>query len=196
MVFRYLFCRCIIRLSTPSRLNAEMTLFHACVCPRHNTQGITFRDYSELALPRHADPYFDKFGGYNAFWALLHCYRPKIYDNLSGPQAITSNQLEYGYVDLARIKEHDKDAVWRMLKDYQFEVTEHLVNRGIDLPPDHAADFAKEKAERQSVEEKTFFEFSPSEEWITNMRNSPMYKELKEIIEGNWDGIPHWIIED
>lgn len=72
--FRYLFCRCVLRLFTPSRLVEEMTFLRACVCPRHNKQGITFRDCSELALPYQSEPYFNQFGGYNAFWALLHRY--------------------------------------------------------------------------------------------------------------------------
>ncbi|KAF2799210.1 hypothetical protein K505DRAFT_356799 [Melanomma pulvis-pyrius CBS 109.77] len=194
IVFRYLFCRCIIRLSTPSRLIPEMTLFRCSVCPRHNTQSIIFRDYSELALPSHDDPYFDKFGGYNSFWALLHRDLPNIFGHLCGPQAITSNQLDHGYMDLARIEKKDEDAVRRMLKDYQFEVTEHLVNLGVDLPPDRTAKFAEEKAERQSV--KQIWGELVSDQMRTEMRDSPMFKELKEIDEGNWHGIPHWIIED
>lgn len=91
IVHRYRFCRCVLRLSTPSRLIEEMTLLAAWLCPRHNTQGTTFRDYSELALPCIDDPYFDQFGGYNAFWALLHQYLPKLYDHLGGPISMTDN---------------------------------------------------------------------------------------------------------
>ncbi|EKG18465.1 hypothetical protein MPH_04267 [Macrophomina phaseolina MS6] len=200
IVHRYLFCRCVLRLSTPSRLFEEMTVLTAWMCPRHNTQGVTFRDYSELALPCLSDPYFDQFGGYNAFWALLHHYLPKLYHHLGGPKSITGNQLEYGYVDLGRMEEHDKDAVRRIARDYWFEVAEAMVNQGVDLPPDVAADFTKEKTRRRQEVEKTDFDFSLDEMAKGRMRDefeeSSMGRELKEIIIGNWNGVPHWTIED
>jgi hypothetical protein len=48
-------------------------------------------------------------------------------------------------VDLGRIEEHDKDAVRRIAEDYWFEVVETMVDQGVDIPPDIAADFTKEK---------------------------------------------------
>jgi hypothetical protein len=200
IVHRYLFCRCVLRLSTPSRLVEEMTVLGAWVCPRHNTQGVAFKDYSELALPCLSDPYFDQFGGYNAFWALLHHYLPKLYHHLGGPESITGNQLEYGYVDLVKLEEHDKDAVRRIARDYWFEVAEATVNQGVDLPADVVADFTKEKTRRKQEVEKTNFDFRLDEMAKGRMRDkfeeSPMGRELKEIGMGNWNGDPHWTIED
>jgi hypothetical protein len=200
IVHRYLFCRCVLRLSTPSRLVEEMTLHLAWVCPRHNTQGITFRDHSELALPCPKDPYFDQFGGYNAFWALLHHYLPKLFDHLGGPKSIVGNQLEYGYVDLFRMEEHDKDAVRRIASDYWFEVIKAMVNQGVDLPLDVAAEFTEEQTRRRQEAQKTDFNFSFDETAKARMRDefeeSPMGRELKEIRMGNWNGVPHWTIED
>lgn len=201
IVFRYIFCRCVLFLSTPSHLVKEMTLLGAIDCPRHNAEGITFRDYSELALPCHEDPYFDQFGGYNAFWALLHCYFPRIYDLLGGSKSVTDKQLDYGYVDLSHMKEIDQDAVRRIVQDYSFEVTEALVQSGMDLPPDKASDFAKEKTRRrEEVKGKRHLEFDIDEgvriAFTNGIKESFMGKELKKIKNGNWDGVPHWTIKD
>jgi hypothetical protein len=200
IVHRYSLCRCVVRLSTPSRLVEEMTLLVDWVCPRHNTQGIAFRDYSELALPCVDDPYFDQFGGYNAFWALLHRCLPKLYEHLGGSISITSHKLAYGYVDLGRIEEQNKDSVRRIAEDYWFEVVEVMIDQGVDIPPNIAAEFVKEKARRRPETEKKNFDFCHDELTINRMRaefkESPMGAELMEIKTGNWNGTPHWVIED
>jgi hypothetical protein len=178
----------------------KMTLLAAWLCPRHNTQGTTFRDYSELALPCIDDPYFNQFGGYNAFWALLHQYLPKLYDHLGGPISMTDNQLAYGYVDLGRMEEQDKGAVRRIAEDYWFEVVEAIVDQGMDISPDIAADFSKEKTRREPETKKKDFGSGLDEMAIRRMRDefaeSSMGIELKEIKMGNWNGVPHWLIED
>jgi hypothetical protein len=200
IVHRYLFCRCVLRLSTPPHLVEEMTLFTTNVCPRHNTQGITFRDYSELALPGPKDPYFARFGGYNAFWAFLHLAQPEIYRRLGGPTSVTGNQLDYGHVDLDRMQEQDQGALQRMDRDYWFEMTETMVNEGEDLPADVAAKFTEEQTRRGQEAGRTDNDFSLGEEAKATMRDalgeSAMGRELKDILAGNWNGIPHWTIED
>lgn len=200
IVHRYSFCRCVLRLSTPSRLVEEMTLLVTQECPRHNTQGIAFRDYSELALPCEDDPYFDQFGGYNAFWAMLHCYLPKLYDDLVGPMSMTGNQLAYGYVDLGQLERQEKGAVRRIAEDYWFEVIETIIDQGVDLPPDVTADFTREKTRRRPETKKKGFHSRLDELAIGRMRdefqNSPMGVQLKELKMGNWNGVPHWLIED
>ena len=199
VVFRYIYCRCVIRLSTPSLLLEEMTFLRASTCPRHNTQGTSFRDYSELALPRHLDPYFGRFGGYNAFWALLHCHAPWLYHDLSGPSAITTNELEYGYVDLAQIKKSNKDGLNHFVKLYWSEVAEALGIRETE-PPTHAAESDHAKHRGRAAEETTRIDPTLREE-IDNplrqqFRQSPVGRELRKIDEGNWDGTPHWRIKD
>ncbi|CAN9243604.1 unnamed protein product [Alternaria alternata] len=163
-------------------------------------EGTTFRDYSELALPCVDDPYFNQFGGYNAFWALLHQYLPKLYDHLGGPISMTDNQLAYGYVDLGRMEEQDKGAVRRIAEDYWFEVVEAIVDQGMDISPDIAADFSKEKTRREPETKKKDFGSGLDEMAIRRMRDefaeSSMGIELKEIKMGNWNGVPHWLIED
>jgi hypothetical protein len=177
-----------------------MTLYLDWVCPRHNTQGITFRDYSEIALPCPKDPYFDQFGGYNAFWALLHRYQPELFDHLGGPKSIVGNQVEYGYVDLARMEEHDRDAVRRIVKAYWFEVAETMGSQGVDLPLDVPADFTEKQTRRRQEAQKTDSNSSFVEMARARMRDafeeSPIGRELKEIRMGNWNGVPHWTIED
>jgi hypothetical protein len=178
------------------------------MCPRHNTQGHSFQDYSELALPCLKDPYFNRFGGYNAFWALLHRYLPTLYHDIGGPKAITSNELEYGYVDLNRKEEKDKDSVVQIARDYWFEVAEAMPNQAANLhpglaanlPPDLAAELTKEKTRRRQEAEKKRYKLSLDEVAIgrmcTEFRESPLGKQLEEIISGKWNGVPHWTIED
>lgn len=200
IVYRYVFCRCIIRLSTPSRLVEEMTILLAWVCPRHNTQGVAFRDYSELALSCVEDPYFDRFGGYYAFWALLHRYLPKLYHHIGGLKAITDSELEYGYVGLRRMKEDDNDSIQNIVNDFWFEVVEYMVKKEVDLPPDVVADFTKEKTKRTQAVEKTDFSSSIEEtdnsRFMDEFNKSSMGRELTEIARGKWNGVPHWTIED
>lgn len=200
IVHRYIFCRCVVRLSTPSRLNEEMTILTVWPCPRHNSKGITFRDYSEIALPCQSDPYFDRFGGYNAFWALLYRYLPNIYLHLGGPESITENQLEYGYVDLSRMEERDEDSVRCIVRDFKFDVAETMVYQGMDLHPDVTAEFIKEANRRRQAAGEKGFDFTHDEGARGKMRDgfedSPMGRELKEIITGNWKGVPHWTIEN
>lgn len=200
LVHRYLLCRCVLRLSTPSRLVDEQTILMFSECPRHNTKGTNFRDYGEIALPCLEDPYFDQFGGYNAFWALLHRDLPGIYHDLGGPKSIADNQLKYGYVDLSRMEAQDKEAVRRIVQDYWFEVVEGIVDLGVDLPRDVAADFTKEKVRRQKVQKTTRSSFTLDRMEIGRLQDqfkeSDVGRELKEILLGNWKGLPHWIIEE
>ncbi|KAF2276577.1 uncharacterized protein EI97DRAFT_44593 [Westerdykella ornata] len=166
IVHRYLFCRCVLRLGTPSRLEKEMTLLVNAPCPRHNIVGKNLRDYSELAVHPSEDPYFERFGGYNAFWAMLHrCFAP-LYERLGGSKAITKTQLLYGYVDLAQMEEDDKEAVRRIADDYLLKTREMLLNK-----------------KQESV----------NDDHLDQFNKSYMGMELRKILNGDWDGIPHGI---
>lgn len=70
MTVRYMDCRCILRMSTPSPFAPEMTLPLCALCPRHNTKGKRFADYGYQDC--HQDPYFDRFGGYTAFRGMVY----------------------------------------------------------------------------------------------------------------------------
>lgn len=45
---RYLYCQCLIRLSTPSHLYKELTLLTFSICPRHNRRGACYQDYGNI----------------------------------------------------------------------------------------------------------------------------------------------------
>lgn len=62
--------------------------------------------------------------------------------------SVTGNQLAYGYVDLVRMEGQDNGAVRRIAEGYWFEVVEAMVNQGVDISPDIAADFAREKTRK------------------------------------------------
>ena len=173
----------------------------ATVCPRHNTKGITFQDYgSELALPCQIDPYFDQFGGYYAFWALLHRYLPNLYHHLDGPKYSTDTDLEHGSVDLSRLENMEEGIVQSIASEYKLEVAEVMSNQGMALPPDIVADCIREEPDKRPNIKKKYY--SPVHGIVVksimrgDFKGTVEGRDLNEIIEGNWNGVPHWTIED
>jgi hypothetical protein len=190
IVHRYMGCLCVLWRSTPSRHPEEMTFVVNYGCPRHSARQITYKDYNELGLHGHDDPYFQKFGGYNAFWAMLHRMEPKIYDKFGGPTAITEKQLKYGYIDL-EMQEKDGVSLDGMLDKY---LMEHLPVYREDTSlctttrPVRGATSAigggrgDENAERRDQLKRMREDLEKSVQW----------KETKQIVGGTWDGVPHW----
>lgn len=174
-----------------------MTLLMNCVCPRHNTQGISFSDYSDIALSCQEDPYFDTFGGYDAFWSMLHHFFPHIFQELGGVYFITSSQLRSGYTKLDRMEEEADDAVRQIAKDYSVELTKAMPEEGV---PNEAMGLTGEdiKTKQEEEQKKSRFHFNEQERahWRREFKESPMGRELHEIISGKWSYIPHWSIKD
>lgn len=77
---------------------------------------------------------------------------------------------------------------------------EGMVIQEVDLSPDVAADFTKEKTRRRHEGKMKDLVSSLDEKAIERMRDefkkSPIGRELKKITMGTWDGIPHWIVKE
>jgi hypothetical protein len=70
----------------------------------------------------------------------------------------------------------------------------------MDISLDIAENFNKQKTRTKPETKKKDFGSSLDEIAIRRMRDefaeSSMGIELKEIKMGNWNGVPHWLIED
>ena len=200
IVHRYLICRCVLRLSTPSRsrFNPEHVVLVPAVCPRHDAGGKSYRDYGDL-VNNHEDPYFSCFGGYDSFRAVL-ASNPQLYEVLGGETFLTSDERRRGQDELDRMCQNspeELDAAWNK---YNNEFSSHLRGLPHGLPKD-----AKIIEDDRTIEDNTVIENDGTLEddrviqsdCVTNsqqrMAESPMGKELDRILAGEWDGRPHWV---
>jgi hypothetical protein len=190
LVYRYMGCLCVLWRSTPSRNIEEMTFVLDYGCPRHTSGKTSYKDYNELGLHGHDDPYFQKFGGYNAFWAMLHRIEPTIYDKFGGATAITEKQLKYGYIDLEM---QEKDGI---SLDYMFDM--YLV----ESLPEYRA-YESLCITTRPMRGTTSAIGSEKDDENAELRwqlkqmcdafeESVQGKEIKQIVGGTWDGVPHW----
>ncbi|KAL3466255.1 hypothetical protein BJX64DRAFT_284823 [Aspergillus heterothallicus] len=186
---RYLYCRCILRKTTPSSLCPEMTLFIAAVCPRHNNQGLKHADYGDKSY--HLDPYFDQFGGYNAFRGMVFLLFPGLRRYLGEDAFIADNDLE-GVMDEA-ISAIDRLELHDAMQEYKYEVLKEAERQGFPLPS-HALDILRER--RDVMPKNEFGDLELSEDQVKDFFECPMMREVTEILSGRWSGKPHWKISD
>jgi hypothetical protein len=195
IVHRYLHCRCVIRLSTPSRLSEEITILVFGICPRHNIQGVSHPDYGNIDYRK--DPYFDQFGGYDSFRAVIFLSVPRIYELLGGERFLPEDQFEesFRYFDEASHRtEENGHFLERAFSRYAFEVNDKMEEMGAVLPDSVAEAVRNERLRQQSTSKFNFS--SLSETQGLDLSNSPMMRQLHDILDGKWSGKPHWVIED
>jgi hypothetical protein len=194
VVHRYLHCRCVARLSTPSQLHDEMTLFVLAPCPRHNNFGINYLDYGNIDY--HQDRYFDKFGGYDCFRALVYLER-NIYKMLGGERFLP---IEDAVCTLEAL-EQDDDALGffrESYREYFLEINEELRKRGVDLPNEILQRLNDEQLRRKK---EGCGEFDPifggNRDYgpRIDISSSPLIQELHQILDGEWSGTPHWSLD-
>ncbi|KAH9906403.1 hypothetical protein F4778DRAFT_645837 [Xylariomycetidae sp. FL2044] len=192
IVHRYLLCRCVIRLSTPSRLdsNPEKTITQAAACPRHNNKGVSHRDYGDL-VDNHSDPYFDQYGGYDRFRALVVLAgEESLWEQLGGDAFIGLDEALKALRTLDDKYRENKANIEQAWGEYVYEVNSHAYQMGRSLPED-IAQKVRDRVEREERErEERWGEDRTSSE----TRDIPMFVETEEILDGKWDGIPHWAI--
>ncbi|KAI3318059.1 hypothetical protein HD806DRAFT_549420 [Xylariaceae sp. AK1471] len=221
VVHRYLHCRCVIRLSTPSRYNQheEITIFFVGACPRHNDQGVKYSDYGDL-VDNHADPYFDRFGGYNCFRALLHSSICSSLKYLGGDAFVHHDEIGELFEELKVAIRERASEIHEAWRRYCFEVKTQLTRNGVPLPDelktwvnahiDQENETSKEEASPalQSLDinsERLDRIPGPQSchdvmtEGILKIVNGKSYynimtKEVFKIVNGEWDGVPHWSI--
>lgn len=203
IVHRYLHCRCVLRKSTPSSIEKELTLLILAVCPRHNIINSSRQDYGNIDYDR--DPYFDLFGGYRAFQGFVYLFTPNIYRILGGERFVPAQHLDEAVKVINKRIEEDPEGLEDVFSDYYFEVNDAVENAGIELP-EREAKFVE--VERQRRREKSLasckefgigldgrgWEFT--EEQYRMWSESPMMQEFRDIIDRKWDGKYHWEVEN
>ncbi|KUJ08875.1 uncharacterized protein LY89DRAFT_328516 [Mollisia scopiformis] len=200
-VHRYLHCRCVIRLSTPSHIEKEQTLLTFAQCPRHNETGATHLDYGDLDY--HSDKYFDRFGGYRSFQAMIYAFAPNIYEILGREKFLAGEQIDAAFDALNAFRRGDEMRLRKAFLEYVYEVNDELERNGFPLPESAVHGVKDERRRREEAhavgnKELGFPEFSKDlrKEFQRDIREVPMMKEVDEILDGKWSGKPHWMIED
>jgi hypothetical protein len=201
-VHRYLHCRCVIRLSTPSHIEKEQTFLTVARCPRHNKIGINYLDYGDINY--YEDEYFDRFGGYRSFQGMIYTFAPNIYEILGGEKFLPHEELEAALNALDAFREANEVGLRKVFLEYVYEVNDELERIGFPLPESAAQDVRDERLRRrdaQAARNKELgipdcIDLSPSKEEVQNFRDMPMVREVAEILGGKWSGKPHWTIED
>lgn len=193
MTYRYLHCRCVVRPSTPSRLQEEMTFFVCFPCPRHNDRGVSFLDYGNIDY--HQDPYFDRFGGYDCFRAMIRLYGENIYTILGGTKFLGQEEADAAIDALIELDETHQGAVRSFLREYWFEVNEHLQSSGYDLPKEVVQYLEQEKLKRNKEESELSERMSRVRLPRRDASEIPMSREVLEILDGKWSGRPHWAVD-
>jgi hypothetical protein len=182
---------------TPSNIIPETTILRDTTCPRHNKIGATFRDYGDHSLPCHKDPYFARFGGYNAFWALLHRRFPEIFDELNGASCISESDLVQGRIVNVRNIIDRPQWIQNVVDDYWFELADDVRARAQTLPPcmqDNYLRIEKNRTERgfEKMPQQGEVNSALFEQLRKNFSESGMGRELRDISTGSWGGKPHW----
>jgi hypothetical protein len=205
IVHRYLYCRCVVRLSTPSHIEKEQTLFILAQCPRHNTQGICHKDYGDIDY-RH-DPYFDPFGGYRSFQGFIFHFATDIYETLGGERFLPTEQIKGATKALNIFLKKGEEHYRHVIGGYTFEINNVLEKAGFELPDSIAETNRNERLRRRNAaasETKMLFGIDDVGDLDNttlikqklDIYDSPMGRELGEILQGKWSGKPHWAIED
>ncbi|KAJ5347901.1 uncharacterized protein N7506_001154 [Penicillium brevicompactum] len=189
---RYLYCRCILRSSTPSSLCPEITTLINSRCPRHSSERTTHTDYGDMNY--HQDPYFDQFGGYNAFRAMVFSIFPGVYIDILGRYDFIAEEELQGVVDdlksaTDRLGETLEDAV----HEYMNDVFKDANRAGIPLPSD-VIEFLRLREEREQENKIQGSHIHPDS--IKDFSESPMSQEVIDIQLGRWSGKPHWAVEN
>lgn len=201
-VHRYLHCRCVIRLSTPSHIEKEQTLLTFAPCPRHNKTGDNHLDYGDINY--HEDEYFDRFGGYCSFQGLIYAFAPNIYEILGGEKFLPDEQIEAALIALDAFREANEVGLRKAFVEYSYEVNNELEIIGFPLPESVVQAVRVERLRRRDAQAAKNKELglsdliglSLSKEQQRDLRDIPMLREVDKILDGKWSGKPHWTIED
>ena len=200
VVHRYVHCRCVLRRTTPSRVEKEQTLLVVATCPRHNRNNSSRRDYGDLDYNK--DPYFDQFGGYRAFQGFVYMFAGNIYDILGGEKFIPAEHIDEAKSLIDERIEADLDGLKEVFFEYYFEVNDAVEKAGIELPESEARFVEVERQRRKEKVNKDLGiepddgEWGFSEEQRQHIYESPMMREVREILDGKWHGKNHWEVED
>jgi hypothetical protein len=132
IVHRYLHCRCVIRLSTPSYIEKEVTSLVPALCPRHNTRGVNHQDYGNINY--YQDQYFKKFGGYLSFQDFIYDRNPSIYRSLCSERFLPNDHIEDALKAWNNFREGNEEGFHKAAFEYFFEINNELEKMGLKLP--------------------------------------------------------------
>lgn len=189
VVHRYWICRCVLRISTPSRFVPECTILVLANCPRHNKFGISFRDYGNVDY--HSDPYFGRFGGYDSFRYIIALHFPYHCETLGADRFLTDEDFERIDSDMSNLSIEMWAKLLREVTEYRFERNNELVKTGREAPPEITKELTEKRAEIDPDGRWQILCQSESYRWKSN----PATSEVHEILDGNWSGKPHWAID-
>jgi hypothetical protein len=170
-----------------------MTSLRDAECPRHNTTGNTFRNYGDYFVPCDQDPYFEQFGGYNVFWALLHDRFPRIFEKLGGLSAISEHELVQAYIAYLQNEQERPGWIQDLTEDYWFELAETCE----PLPSEVQGEYLRVKTRRvergiDRAHSREKLDDNQIKHYRKNFSESAMGRELCEIESGRWTREPHW----
>ena len=189
---RYLYCRCILRRSTPSQLCPEITVLINARCPRHNSGKASHADYGDIDY--HQDRYFDQFGGYNAFRGMVFGVFPSMYLNVLGRYAfINMDELDTVMKDLVSAIDRLGETFQDALDEYTYEIYKNAKRLGVP-PSSHAVEFLNDWEEK--VQEDKMQDSPAPPDSIKDFLGSPMMREVEDIQLGRWSRKPHWTVDN
>jgi hypothetical protein len=198
-VHRYVYCRCVIRLSTPSRIVQEQTFLTVAPCPRHNKVGVSHLDYGDINY--HEDEYFNRFGGYRSFQGMLYAFIPKMYEFLGGENFLPGEQVEAALGALEAFLEENEVGLRNQFHEYIYEVNDELDRIGFPLSEPIVQQTRDERLRRKATMNQKLGLPVPKDSSVSmepriDRYEIPMLREVDEILDGKWSGKPHWAIED
>ncbi|KAE9365771.1 hypothetical protein N431DRAFT_516548 [Stipitochalara longipes BDJ] len=202
-VHRYLHCRCILRLSTPSHIEKEQTFLTFALCPRHNTRGVSYLDYGNIDY--NTDQYFARFGGYKAFQGIIYMFAGNIYETLGGERFLSKDEKDGAVEAFDEFWKGDLEGFKKLFLEYMFEINDKLEREGFELPDEVVRGVREERLKRQSQDaewRETGLHGLHGESLVDtsgkrmDLRDIPMVKEVNEILDGKWNGKPHWALDD
>jgi len=197
IVHRYLLCRCVIRLSTPSKWFAtdEQTLLELAPCPRHNDMGVSYWDYGSL-VNYHEDPYFAKYGGYDMF-RMQVVVRSQTIEAWLGHEKFLSDEELNAAIEIWRsLSDERQNEITVAMSQYRAEYLDCLDRNGVKIPADQWDILTKHREENTAMCEHMGLDgFELSESQREDIRNSAMVRELQDILSGKASGKPHWRVE-
>lgn len=185
LVHRYVFCRCVIRLGTPSRsrFDPELVSLVLDVCPRHNVTGVRRKDYGDLISNRD-DPYFDQYGGYGVFRAITSA--------AGAAQELGDFEMSKGEI-LGVLEKVDRGTQEKIFEELKFEVNECLLEHGCELPAD-SVEYVKKRQKKRAENVRSTLFGDETPELLPEIKDAPIFKEVRDILAGRWDGRPHWSV--
>lgn len=142
----------------------------------------------------HQDPYFDQFGGYNAFRAMIFSVFPGVYIEVLGRcDFIAEEELQGVVDDLKSANDRLGETLEDAVHEYMYDVFKDANRAGISLPSD-VVEILRLREEREQENKIRGSHIHP--DLIKDILECPMSQEVMDIQLGLWSGKPHWVVDN